>query len=389
MKILFINYECPPLGGGGGVATFQLAAELAKRHEVDYLTMGYYNLPPSENVDQVHIIRVPVIDRKKISTATYISLISFVPFAFLKGVILCNKRKYDCIHAFFIVPSGICAFLLSRIFHIPLILTALGGDVYDPSKRHSPHNSCLMKRVISFLLNHSDKNTVESLNLRDLILQYYPINKPLQVVPLGFNKPVFPLKSRLDLNMPENKIVFISVGRLVKRKGFEYSIQALSRISGYSFHYFILGEGPDERNLKKLVLQLGMTDKITFLGHVTEEMKFQYLNVADIYLLPSLHEGFGICLLEAMHCGLPIVSTNNGGQEDIIKDRRNALFADPADSAMFAERIVELLENSDLRNFISHKNRRDIAGFYVDEIVHKYESLYTNEERSRRIEHES
>ena len=64
MKILFINYECPPLGGGRGVASFQLAVELAKRHDVNYLTMGYRDLPSSENVNGVKIIRIPVLNRE-------------------------------------------------------------------------------------------------------------------------------------------------------------------------------------------------------------------------------------------------------------------------------------------------------------------------------------
>jgi glycosyltransferase involved in cell wall biosynthesis len=383
MRILFINYECPPLGGGGGVASFQLAVELAKQHEVDYLTMGYHDLLSSENVNDVHIIRVPVLNRKNLSTATYISMLSFVPAAFLKGILLCKKRNYDCIHAFFVVPSGICGLGLSRLFRIPLIMTALGGDVYDPSKRHSPHTSHFMRPVITSLFNRADMNTVESTNLKELILQYYPIKKSLQVIPLGFTKPVFPHKNRTDLQIPENKIIFLSVGRLVKRKGFEYSIKALSQISGHWFHYYILGDGPDEQELKILVSTLGMCDQVTFLGHVTDELKFQYLDAADIYLLPSIHEGFGICLLEAMHCGLPIVSTNNGGQEDILKDRENALFADTYDSNTFAKRILELLENTTLQKVISSNNRKDVTRYYINKIAKRYEELYQDVTPSR------
>jgi glycosyltransferase involved in cell wall biosynthesis len=386
MKILFINYECPPLGGGGGIASYQLAAELAKQHNVDYLTMGFKGLPSCEIADGVHIIRVPVVNRKNLSTATYISMLSFVPSAIFKGIQLCKKQRYDCIHAWFVLPSGVCGAGLSRLFRIPLILTALGGDVYDPSKRHSPHTSYLMRLLITGLFNYSDRNTVESTNLKELVLRYYHIKKPVRVIPLGFTKPVFLHKSRTDLHIQENKIIFISVGRLVKRKGFEYAIKALSHLPGQSFHYYIIGDGPEEPDLKKLVMSLGMSEQVSFMGHLSDEKKFQYLSVSDVYLLPSLHEGFGICLLEAMHCGLPIVSTNNGGQEDILKDYENALFTDAYDIDAFAKKIQELLADTNLKTVLSTNNQRIIKHYYIEEIAEIYENLYKELIKSKRQE---
>jgi glycosyltransferase involved in cell wall biosynthesis len=383
MKILFINYECPPLGGGGGVASFQLAQELAKRHEIDYLTTGFKNLPEYEIINGVHIYRVPVINRKDLSTATYTSMLSFVPAGFLKGIALCKKKKYDCIHALFVVPSGICGLGLSRLFRIPLVLTALGGDVYDPSKRHSPHASRILKFVISFLFNHSDKNTVESDNLREIILQYYSPRQPVIIIPLGFLKPVFTQKSRAELQIPENRTILISVGRLVRRKGYEYAIRALSILPSPSFHYFIIGDGPEEADLKKMTITLGLEKYITFLGYVPDEIKFQYLAVSDIFLLPSIHEGFGICLLEAMHCGLPIVSTDNGGQTDILKNRVNALLVTGNDSDAFAVKIQELLLDENLRKNISINNLRDIKHYYIEEIASDYETLYVDLTKTR------
>ncbi|MDD1700446.1 MAG: glycosyltransferase family 4 protein [Methanoregula sp.] len=376
MKILFINYECPPLGGGGGVASFQLAQELAKRHDVDYLTSGFGNLPEYEMLNGVQIYRVPVINRKELSTATFTSMLSFAPAGFLKGIVLCKKKKYDCVHALFVVPSGICGWGLSRLFQIPLVLTALGGDVYDPSKKHSPHTSRVLKFLITFLFNHSDRSTVESENLSELILQYYKPQKPVNIIPLGFLKPLFTQKSRTELQIPEDRTILISVGRLVGRKGYEYAIHALSTLPATSFHYYIIGEGPKEADLKNLAIRLGLENNITFLGYVPDEMKFQYLAVSDIFLLPSVHEGFGICLLEAMHCGLPIVSTNNGGQTDILKDRINALLVSGNDSDAFAGRIKELMLDETLRKNISINNRRDIDHYYIEEIASEYETLY-------------
>lgn len=358
------------------MASFQLAQELARRHDVDYLTTGFGNLPKYEIINGVHIYRVPVIGRKQLSTATYISMLSFVPSGLLKGIALCKKNRYDCIHALFVVPSGICGLGLSRLFQIPLVLTALGGDVYDPSKRHSPHTSTILKFVISFLFNHSDRNTVESSNLREIILHYYSPKKPVHIIPLGFLRPVFTQKSRAELQIPEYRTIFISIGRLVRRKRYEYAIRALATLPANSFHYYLIGDGPEEADLKNLAIALGLGNNITFSGYVPDEVKFQYLAVSDIFLLPSIHEGFGICLLEAMHCGLSIVSTDTGGQTDILKDRVNALLVSGNSIDAFAGKIQELMTDEILRKNISINNTRDIDHYYIEKIAVAYETLY-------------
>jgi len=376
MKILIVNYECPPLGGGGGVACFQLAQELAKKHDVDYLTTGFKSLPKFEIVSNVRIFRVPVLNRTELSTATYWSMLSFAPSGFIKGISLCKNSRYDCIHAFFVVPSGLCGWGLSRFFGVPLVLSALGGDVYDPSKRFSPHKSIILKKIISFLFNHADKNTVESRNLKKIILKNYPIHKQIEVIPLGLTRPDFVKKTRSELTLPDDIIILISVGRLVPRKGYAFALEALANISSPGCHYLVIGDGPEEQSLKNIARQLHVEDMVTFLGFLPDELKFQYLSASDIYVLPSVHEGFGICLLEAMHCGLPIVSTDEGGQTDILIDGRNALLVPPGDSIALSEKIRQLLNDDLLRMNISGNNRTDIGNYYIDEIVKEYENIY-------------
>jgi glycosyltransferase involved in cell wall biosynthesis len=163
----------------------------------------------------------------------------------------------------------------------------------------------------------------------------------------------------------------------VKRKGYEYAIKALCLLTEeYPFHYYIIGDGPDEPGLKNMVATLGMKDKVTFLGYLSDETKFQYLAGSDIYLLPSIHEGFGICLLEAMYCGLPIVSTNNGGQLDILKNHENALLAEAQDSDAFSMKIRELLADEGMKTAFSSNNRRDITHYYIENIAKMYENIY-------------
>ena len=375
-RILMINYEFPPLGGGGGVACYQMARELARNYQMDYLTTGFKELPKFEVIDGIHIHRVSVLGRKELSTATFLSMLTFFPSSLLTGIKLCRRNRYDVINAHFIVPSGLTGISLSKIFGIPIVISVHGGDIYDPSKKCSPHRHFLLRKLIKWLLNNSDKVTTQSSNTKINTINYYKFNKQITIIPLGFTKPKFKEAKRNELGLYDDDIILISVGRLIKRKGYEYAIQAVSKLPYQNMKYLIIGDGPEEKNLTNLVKKLKMERKVKFLGFVSEEKKFQYLSVSDIYVLSSLHEGFGICLLEAMYCSMPIVATDNGGQTDFLVNGVNALLLPIKNSEILAEKIVQLIENNDLRNKMAENNRRDIKKYYIKNIAKEYEKLF-------------
>ena len=376
MRILIINYEFPPLGGGGGVACYQIARELAKSHQVDYLTTGFKGLLKSEVVDGINIYRVSVLGRKELSTATFLSMLTFFPSSLLKGIKLCRENKEDVINAHFVVPSGPIGIVLSKVFGIPIVMSVHGGDIYDSSKKWSPHRHFLLRKVIKWLLNKSDKVIAQSNNIKSNTINYYKFNKQITIIPLGFTKPKFKEVKRKELGFSEKDILLISVGRLIKRKGYEYAIQAVSKLPYQNIKYLIIGDGPEEENLRNLAKELKVDEKVELLGFVSEEKKFQYLTISDVYILSSLHEGFGICLLEAMHCSLPIVATNNGGQTDFLVEGRNALLVPIEDSEALAEKIVELIENKAKRLEMSTTNRKGIQNFYIEKIAKQYVDVY-------------
>lgn len=376
MRILMINYEFPPLGGGGGVACYHLAKEMAKDHQVDFLTSGPKDLPNFEVVDGIRVHRVPVIGRKDLSTATILSMLTFVPSSLLKGIDLCINNKYDIINAYFVIPSGITGLFLSKLFKIPIVTSALGGDIYDPSKKWSPHRHCLLRRLIRFLTHHSDVITAESNDLRNKLVEYYKIDKLTSVIPLGFVKSDFEAVKRIDLGLSESDIILISVGRLVMRKAYDKAIRAVAKLPLQNFKYLIIGDGPEEARLRELARELEAEEKVQFLGFVSEKRKYQYLAVSDIYLLSSLHEGFGLCLLEAMYCGLPIVATNNGGQTDFLMEGRNAMLVPVEDEEAMAKKIEMLIADKGRRSTMSANNKDDVKRFYIDGISKDYIDLY-------------
>lgn len=182
--------------------------------------------------------------------------------------------------------------------------------------------------------------------------------------------------TRDDLGLAEDDIVLISIGRLVARKGYYYAIEAISKLNNKKVKYLIIGEGPEEKDLKSLIEKYGLEDNVILLGYVSEEKKYQYLSNSDIYLLSSLHEGFGICLMEAMYCGLPIVSTDHGGQTDFLIDGKNAFLVPIEDSSTLSQKIGQLIADTDQRDKMSGENKLDIKNFYFENISREYEDMF-------------
>ncbi len=376
MKILILNYEFPPLGGGGGIACFHLARELAKKDQIDWLTMGFKRWPKYELVEGIHVSRALVFGRRDLSSGTYLSMLLFLIPGLIKGLNLCRKKEYDLIWSWFAIPSGIVGVIISKIFYIPHVLTIIGGDIYDPSKKWSPHKVWIMRKINEIVINNSKIITSISNDVKEKALCYYRVGVPIEVIPLGFVKPTFNIVKKEELTPSGEDIHLISIGRLVKRKGYEYAVKAMSKLASRNVNYLIIGDGPEKESLEKLIDGLGLVQRVKLLGFVSEEEKYQYLSNSDIYILSSLHEGFGICLLEAMYCGLAIVSTEKGGQTDFLNNGRNAFLVPIKDDKSLAEKIDELVENEEKRLELSGINKEDVKKYYIEKIVQLYEETF-------------
>lgn len=377
MKVLMINYEFPPLGGGGGVIASQIAAEFAHRHEVDVLTTGQRGLPKLEVIDGVKVYRVSVLGRGDKATATLTSLLTFPLSSVLKGIRLCREKKYDVISTHFAVPTGPTGVVLSKLFGLPNVLSTYGGDIYDPSKGLSPHRHFVLRKVVEYVLNHSTYVLAESKDVKCRALSHYKVKKEITIIPSGLKVPLFENTTRTELGLSEDDFLIIAIGRLVKRKGLEYLLQAVAKIQIPTIKVLLISDGPEREHLESLAAALGIGQQIVFLGTVSEERKFQYLSASDLFVLPSLHEGFGIVFLEAMYCGLPIVTTDTGGQTDFVKDGHNGFLVPVGDAEAIAEKIVTLFQSQDLRRQMSSNNRKDVKRFSISVTAERYEEMFT------------
>src|SRR5450631_3489507 len=308
MRILFCNYEYPPLGGGGGVVMAALARELARRHTVTVLTSGALGLPAENTEGGVRVLRVPVFFRRELAVANFPSMLAYLPMAGLRGLTLRRGGRFDVINTHFVVPTGPVGHVLARLYGVPNVLSVHGGDLYDPSKASSPHRHAWLRGPIRYLLKAADALVGQSRNTLEHVGGFYDVHRPTELIPLGIERPP-PVAhaSRREFGIPDDAFVMVTVGRVVARKATTRLVEALRAAARPAAHLVIVGDGPDAAAVRQAAAEAGLADRVHLLGQVSDERKYHALSIADAFVSASQHEGFGLVFLEAMAFSLPIV----------------------------------------------------------------------------------
>jgi glycosyltransferase involved in cell wall biosynthesis len=377
MRILFCNYEYPPLGGGGGVINALLAQELAKRHEVTVLTSHGLGLPTESVEKAVRVVRVPVFFRRREAVANVASMLTFIPMGIHVGKQLVGADRFDLINTHFVLPTGPVGAALANYAGVPNVLTLHGGDLYDPSKFISPNRHLALRAWIRRLLRHANVVVGQSTNTIENMREFYAPDVNAVRIPLGIQRPRFHAVSREHYGFSQDDTLLVTIGRLIPRKAISQLLAVMEALKEEKVRLLILGTGPQASPLKAEVENRHIENRVVFLGHVEEADKFRILQISDLYVSTSQHEGFGLVFLEAMACGLPVVCYDFGGQTDFLQDRENGYLVPLNDLDAFTKRCDFLISNPELRKMMGEKSKRKVEEeFYIDQCALQYENTF-------------
>ena len=366
MKILKLCYEYPPLGGGGGHVVHGLSKQLAAMgHQVDLVTMRYKGLPRIEKTENFSIRRVPCIRHSQVICHSH-EMITYLCSALPTALQMISGNTYDIIHAHFIFPDGILAYLLSKMTGIPYLITSHGSDVpgFNPDRFMLLHK----------LLNPFWKTVVRSCSrvicitrfIEGLLKQTMPEARTV-IIPNGFPP------GRFRSGRPKSDKILI-VTRMFKRKGVQHFLKAIDGLAlDYEIH--IVGDGPYLNDLKQQAKSISFRGQFHgFLENGSERFA-DLMETSRIFVFPSESDNFPIVLLEAMDAGMAIITTKDTGCEEVVGN--SALLTRPGDVEDLRHALVKYTGNPLLCEQSGRGARRRLdENFSWEAVARKYVGLY-------------
>lgn len=370
-RVLFLNSEYPPLGGGAANATRHLFLEYAKRDdvEIECITSAIDDRERVEEIaPNVRVHFLPIGDKRTSQHyQTQKELMTYLLRAWSYGNKLMQQKKFDVTHAFFTVPSGVPAWRWKQ--KLPYIVSLRGSDVPGFNERFEKFYM-LLRPIIRRVWRDSARVVANSTDLMDLAHRTNR-NQKISIIPNGIDVQRFPASVRSDGPL---RVVFSS--RLVGRKGLTFLLQAMEQLGDdlARVQLTIAGDGNLRAQLEDEVKQRGLSERVTFLGAVhPDEMPNVYQN-ADVFVLPSMNEGMSNSLLEAMSAGLAVVTTSTGGARDLVQG--NGVIVPRRSSQPIADALKTYLNDPEKLAQHCKKSREVAESLSWSNIAGQYTALY-------------
>lgn len=364
-----IGIVCYPTFGGSGVIATELGMFLARRgHKVHFIT---YSQPVRLDILE------PNIYYHEVNVQDY-PLFQYQPYELAlssKMVNVAQKYQLDLLHVHYAIPHAYAAFSAREILRekglvVPFVTTLHGTDITLVGKNPS------YRPAVNFSINHSDAVTSVSESLKQDTLSFFDIEKEIQVIPnfvdLSLYKPDDSCKNNFAQE-GEKIITHVSNFRKVKRIG-----DVVEIFKGISEKVpsilLMLGEGPEKERARQQVIDLGLAEKVKFLGKTREVERI--LCISDLFLLPSEKESFGLAALEAMGAGVPVISSNSGGLPEVNLNGKTGITAEVGDVAAMTAGALDIFSSEKRHLEFCYRARAQAERFAIEKIGPLYEGLY-------------
>lgn len=378
MKVLFLNYEYPPLGGGAGNATAYILREYAKIPdlEVHLVTSSVDAAFHHETIGKtVFVHRVPI--GKNADTLHYQSVFDLLAFTwsgYRFSQQLLSQGGFHAVHAFFTVPCGAQAYFLGRRFGIPYIVSLRGADVPGFSERFDIFYSFL-KPLIRFVWRRAFRVVAASRGLMDLAHRT-DARQGMDVIPNGIAIQEFPQQK----GSTDDMMRVISTSRLTPRKGLRFAIKALALLKAQKnitrIKLQLIGDGHERESLERLAREQDVIAQVEFVGRVEHNRLPEWYAQADIFILPSQNEGMSNAMLEALAAGLPLLVTDTGGTAEVLEDGKNGLLLKQQSAQDIADKIERLYVDVALRKRMASASREKAETMSWENIARQYAAVY-------------
>jgi glycosyltransferase involved in cell wall biosynthesis len=367
MKILVVNYEYPPVGGGGGRVAAQVAVELARRgHEVRVQTSRTGNLPPRQMVSGVDVRRVFSFRR----TADTCSVPEMAGYVVSNAWPVCRAAQSwrpDVMHVHFAVPTGPVAWLAHRLTGIPYVLTAHLGDVPGGAPEQTDHLFRVVKPFTGMIWRDAAAVTTVSTHVASLVESAYDMKS--RVILNGIaTRAAAPPEPAAD-----GALRLLFVGRMSVQKNPVFLARVLAELKGRPWRAVFLGDGPLSGALREELVRAGVGGQCELRGWADEQEVRAALDASDLLLMPSLSEGLPVAAIEAASRGLAICGSAIPGLRDVLEDGVNGWCCPVDDKVAWVHALEQALGDRDGLRRRQENSLRIAAKFDLPKIVDAYE----------------
>ena len=370
-----IGITCYPTYGGSGVVATELGLELAQRgHQVHFIS---YSQPirlitPQPNIcfHEVEVSRYPLFEYPPYDLALATRMAE-----------VAENYDLDLLHVHYAIPHSVSAMLARQMLaaspskrRLPFVTTLHGTDItlVGADRSYLP--------ITRFSIEQSDGVTSISKYLQERTVKEFDIQRPIEVIPNFVNCDIYMRRKDVATQRaklaPEGEKVLVHLSNFRPVKRIPDVIEIFDRVNKkMPARLLLMGDGPERPAAERLARKKGISDRITFMGKVDDV--HEKLGAADLMLLPSELESFGLAALEAMACEVPCIATNVGGIPEVIDDGKTGFLAPVGDVDTMARCAIEILSDETRLREMSKLARYEAqARFCTTKIIPQYEDFY-------------